>query len=167
MPLHDLLTRARVAILDGHAIEASACEEAVASTATRVLAAAAWLLADDSDGVDIALALREREARASTALGFGVAIPHARMADLDECKAAFLRLEHPVDFGAADGRPVDLVLALLVPEHDIDGQLRRLAEITERFADADYRDALREARDASQLRGLLAGAGPDFLPCAA
>ncbi|WP_342315942.1 PTS sugar transporter subunit IIA [Lysobacter sp. FW306-1B-D06B] len=166
MPLHDLLNRARVAILDGHAIEASASDEDGKPHA-RALDAAAWLLADGFDSAAIALALREREARASTAFGFGVAIPHARVADLDECRAAFLRLEHPVDFGAADDRPVDLILALLVPEHDIDGQLRRLAEIAERFADADYRAALREARDAGQLRRTLAGPGPDFLPCAA
>lgn len=167
MPLHDLMTHARVAILDGHALESSASGEAEASSATRVLDAAAWLLADDTDVASIARALREREARASTSLGFGVAIPHARVAELDECRAAFLRLEHPVDFGAADGTPVDLVLALLVPEHDIDGQVRRLAEIAERFSDAGYRSALRDARDAGRLRQLLSGPGPDFLPCAA
>ncbi|MDR0183092.1 PTS sugar transporter subunit IIA [Lysobacter arvi] len=165
MPLHDLLSRARVAILDGHAVETGASDGAPALV--RVLAAAAWLLADGGNPAPLAQALREREARASTALGEGVAIPHARVAGLDECRAAFLRLEHPVEFEAPDRRPVDLVLALLVPEHDVTAQLHRLAEIADRFADPDYRAALRTARDASDLRRLLGGSGPDFLPCAA
>jgi len=168
MPLHDLLSRARVAILDGHAIETGAPG---APALPRALEAAAWLLADGGDSAPIARALGERESRASTALGHGVAVPHARVAGIDECRAAFLRLAHPVDFGAADGKRVDLVLALLVPEHDIDAQLQRLAEIADRFADPEYRAALRKARDAGHLRRLLSGAGPDFrpdfLPCAA
>jgi len=165
MPLHDLLSHARVAILDGHAIETGAPEGAPALA--RVLDAAAWLLADGADSAPIAHALRDREDRASTALGEGVAIPHARIDGLDECRAAFIRLQHPVDFEAADGKPVDLVLALLVPEHDVNAQLQRLAEIADRFADPDYRAALRKARDAGHLRQLLSGSGPDFLPCAA
>ena len=165
MPLHDLLSRARVAILDGHAIETGAPGTGL-SALPRVLDAAAWLLADGGNTASIALALREREARASTALGHGVALPHARVAGLDECRAAFLRLQHPVDSGAPDGEPVDLVLALLVPEHEVSAQVQRLAEIAERFADPDYRAALREARDAGELHGVLCGAS-DFLPCAA
>jgi len=165
MPLHDLLSRARVAILDGHAMETGAPDGAPALA--RVLGAAAWLLADGEDSAPIAFALRERESRASTVLGDGVALPHARIAGLEECRAAFLRLEHPVDFEAGDGRPVDLVLALLVPEHDVNAQLQRLAEIADRFANPDYRAALRNARDAGHLRQLLGGSGPDFLPCAA
>ena len=165
MPLHELLSRARVAILDGHAIETGAPDGAPALS--RVLDAAAWLLADGEDSASIAHALRDREARASTALGDGVAVPHARIAGLEGCRAAFLRLQHPVDVQAPDGKPVDLVLALLVPEHDIDAQLQRLAEIADRFSNPDYRTALREARVAGHLRRLLGGSGPDFLPCAA
>ena len=90
MPLHDLLSRARVAILDGHAIEAGAAEGAPALL--RVLDAAAWLLADGEDSAPISLALRDRERRASTAIGDGVAVPHARVANIDECRAAFLRV---------------------------------------------------------------------------
>jgi len=165
MPLHDLLSRARVAILDGHAIETGAPDGA--PSLPRVLDAAAWLLADGEDSASISHALHERESRASTALGDGVALPHARMAGIEECRAAFLRLQHPVDFGAADGKPVDLVLALLVPEHEVSAQLQRLAEIADRFAKPDYRNALRNARDAGHLRQLLGGSGPDLLPCAA
>lgn len=163
MPLHDLLTAPRVAILGDEALRT----DADGSPRARVLDAVARLLAGHGDALAIARGLRAREGLASTALGDGVAIPHARSTEIDQCRGAFVRLSRPVDFGAADGRPVDLVLALLVPEHDIEAQLVRLAELAERFADADFRRALREAPDVEALcRHLLAGT-PAPLPRAA
>ncbi|MDI9240627.1 PTS sugar transporter subunit IIA [Lysobacter sp. LF1] len=168
MPLHDLLTAPRVAIMDvpaaGTHVRGTRARSSQTDPLTerdRVLDAAAGLLAAAGRRETVARALREREALASTALGEGVAIPHARCSDIEQCHGAFLRLTRPVDFAAADGRPVDLVLALLVPEHDIQPQLARLAELAERFADAGFRRMLREAKDVEQLRRhLLSGPSP-------
>jgi PTS system nitrogen regulatory IIA component len=123
----------------------------------RVLDAAARLLAADStaDGAAIADCLRQRERLGSTAIGHGVAIPHGRCSVYGEARAAFLRLDHPVDFDAGDGMPVDLVFAMAVPEHFTQQHLQQLSELAERFADAGWRDALRAAPDAAALRALL------------
>lgn len=167
MPLHDLLTAPRVALLGEEALRATALGDG--SGRSRVLVAAARLLAGRGDDENaIARALREREGLASTALGDGVAIPHARSSGIDSCRGAFLRLARPVDFGAGDGQPVDLVLALLVPEHDIEAQLMRLSELAERFSDAGFRRRLREASNVETLcRHLLAGTHPAPLTRAA
>ncbi|MBW8808937.1 MAG: PTS sugar transporter subunit IIA [Lysobacter sp.] len=77
--------------------------------------------------------LQERETLASTAIGHGVAIPHGRTPLFEHSRAAFLRLAQPVDFGAADGQPVDLVLAMAVPEHHVQQHLQLLAELAERL----------------------------------
>ena len=53
-------------------------------------------------------ALAARERLGSTGLGHGVAIPHGRSAKVSEARAAFVRLAEPIDFGADDGKPVDL-----------------------------------------------------------
>lgn len=95
--------------------------------------------------------LREREGLASTGLGHGVAIPHARIGGLDRARGAFLRLATPIPFAAPDGGPVDLVFAMAVPEAEVAGHLAQLAEIAECFADADFRAALREAEDSREL----------------
>ena len=50
--------------------------------------------------------IEEREKLGSTGFGRGVAIPHARIDGLERPVAAFLRLEEPVEFAAADGMPV-------------------------------------------------------------
>ena len=123
----------------------------------RVLDDAARLLAGDSpaDAAAIADCLRQRERLGSTAIGHGVAIPHGRCSVYGEARAAFLRLAHPVDFDAGDGQPVDLVFAMAVPEHFTQQHLQLLSELAERFADAGWRDALRDAPDAGALRALL------------
>src|SRR5262245_56938459 len=57
-----------------------------------------------------------RERLGSTGLGQGVAIPYGRIKGLKEALGAFVRLAQPVAFEAPDGKPVQLVFALLVPE---------------------------------------------------
>ena len=56
-----------------------------------------------------------RERLGSTGLGQGVAIPHGRIKGLKDALGAFVRLSQPVPFDAPDGKPVNLVFALLVP----------------------------------------------------
>jgi PTS system nitrogen regulatory IIA component len=87
--------------------------------------------------------LLAREKLGSTALGFGVAIPHGRCADVSTAVAAFLKLDDGVDFEAADGEPVDLVVGLLVPEECTDGHLQLLAQLAELFSQSEVRDRLR------------------------
>ncbi|MCC8363970.1 PTS sugar transporter subunit IIA [Lysobacter sp. A6] len=122
-----------------------------------VLDAAARLLSDASPANTQAIAesLRKRERLGSTAIGHGIAIPHGRTNAFDHARAAFLRLRTPVDFGASDGEPVDLVFAMAVPEHFTQEHLQLLAQIAEHFADAGFREALRNARDVVALRALL------------
>jgi PTS system nitrogen regulatory IIA component len=145
MPLSPLLDPDRIALLAGPADR------------DRVLDEAAGLLAGGSpaDAASIADCLRQRERLGSTAIGHGVAIPHGRCSVYGEARAAFLRLETPVDFDAGDGEPVDLVFAMAVPEHFTQQHLQLLSELAERFADAGWRDALRAAPDAEALRRLL------------
>lgn len=115
----------------------------------------AAILAADGDAGIARDALAARERLGSTGLGHGVAIPHGRSAKVSEARAAFVRLAEPIDFGADDGRPVDLVAALLVPAHFTDQHLKLLAELAELFSDPSLTGALREAADAPALRDVL------------
>jgi PTS system nitrogen regulatory IIA component len=100
-------------------------------------------------------ALVAREHLGSTGLGQGVAIPHGRVPGDSPPTAAFLRLKHPVEFDAPDGEPVDLVLALLVPEHFTDQHLSLLAQVAELFSRADVVAGLRLAPDSQALYRFL------------
>lgn len=122
----------------------------------QVLDLAAGLLGGSPAAVrEIADGLRAREAVGSTAIGRGVAIPHCRSDAAAVPAAAFLRLARPVDFGAHDGEPVDLVFAMAVPAGNAQQHLDTLSELAGRFADPGFRDAVRGAAGLGPLRALL------------
>src|SRR6478609_8834506 len=60
--------------------------------------------------------LLQREKLGTTAVGYGVAIPHGKLPKLEKLFGFFARLERPIDFEAMDGQPVDLIFLLLAPE---------------------------------------------------
>lgn len=74
--------------------------------------------------------LEAREALGSTGFGRGVAIPHCRSKDIRRPSLALIRLEAPIDFAAADSRPVTLVCGLVSPENAGATHLHALAAIS-------------------------------------
>jgi PTS system nitrogen regulatory IIA component len=152
MALRTLLSAERIALLKTPGNRA-----AVLDAAARLLAAPSGPGASPNPPLRQAIiaGLREREQLAPTAIGHGVAIPHARIAGIEESRVAFLRLAHPVDFDAADGEPVDLVVAMVVPEHSVQQHLESLADLAESFADPGYRADLRTAPTLELLRRRL------------
>ena len=97
----------------------------------------------------------EREALGSTGFGRGVAIPHARIAGLSRPVAAFLRLERPVEFAAADGMPVDCVFGLLSPDQAGAVHLQALAGISRMMRDDRMHARLMAAPDADSIYAQL------------
>ena len=146
MHLLDLLTPARVKA------------NVVTSGKKRLLEQLATMLAAGADGESergIYDSLCGRERLGSTGLGHGVAIPHGRSGRLATATGVFMRLAEPVDFNAPDGMPVDIVFALVVPEHYAQQHLMLLANLAEMFGDAGFRDRLRQAGDSAALYALL------------
>ncbi len=96
-----------------------------------------------------------REKLGSTGLGQGIAIPHGRIKGLKQAAGAFMRLATPVPFDSPDGRPVNLLFVLLVPEQATDQHLQILSELAQRFADRSFREALQLAPDPAAVVALF------------
>ena len=99
--------------------------------------------------------LLARERLGGTGLGHGIAIPHGRLKSVQRPLAAFLQLQQGIDFDAIDGEPVDLLFALLVPEHCTDEHLELLAHLAGIFRDPRLRAKLREARTPEAIIQLM------------
>jgi PTS system nitrogen regulatory IIA component len=146
MHLIDILARRRV------------IADAKVSSKKRLLELAASVLCADTDREHERLvfeSLVAREHLGSTGLGGGVAIPHGRIAADIAPTAAFIRLTKPLDFDAADGEPVDLVLALIVPDHFTDQHLTLLAQVAELFSQSEICAQLRAAKNHLELFDVL------------
>ena len=99
--------------------------------------------------------LFDREKLGSTGLGYGVAIPHGRLKNIKETLCAFVRTKTPVPFESPDGQPVQLVLAMLVPEHATEQHLELLSDLAQMFSDRVLRDRLLAAGDVEAAHRLL------------
>lgn len=98
-----------------------------------------------------------REKLGSTGLGQGIAIPHGRIKGLKQAVGAFIRLQEPIGFEAPDGRPVDLLFILLVPEAATESHLQILSELATRFSSKTFRESLSGAPDAEAVCQLFQG----------
>jgi len=112
---------------------------------------AASVLKIDAD--KITADILKREKLGSTGVGGGVAIPHARIADVKKPFGIFARLKSAIEFDAIDRQPVDLVFLLLLPTAPAGDQLNALALVARRLRDAD---TTRNARRATDPPGLYA-----------
>ena len=103
----------------------------------------------------VVTSLSRRERAGSTAVGLGVAIPHARLSGLERILIAYSRLAVPIPFGAPDGKPVSHVLVLLVPDPATDEHLKLLAEASHLFSDHRFREQLEASADADAVMQLF------------
>jgi PTS system nitrogen regulatory IIA component len=106
-------------------------------------------------------ALQARERLGSTALGRGVALPHARLEGDSPPVVLFARLRRPVDFEARDEEPVDLVILVLWPEASPEGFLPTLAETCRSLREPQVLQRLRSVGAPEEVVALLAGPSPD------
>ena len=104
----------------------------------------------------IAAELLKREELGSTGVGGGVAIPHARFAQPIKPFGMLARLKKPIDYDAVDGKPVDIVFLLLLPEGSGgEQQLGALASIARKLRTPAVTAALRRARDSMDMYRIL------------
>ncbi|MEA5444875.1 PTS IIA-like nitrogen regulatory protein PtsN [Gammaproteobacteria bacterium AB-CW1] len=126
----------------------------------RALEILSELLADTSQDLSrnqVFTSMLGRERLGSTAIGSGIAIPHGRIEGLEESIGAFIRLQDAVDFDAADGAPVDMLFALIVPSQCAEEHLNALAALAHMFSHADFCDMLRKAEGPEDICKLLRG----------
>lgn len=101
----------------------------------------------------------ERERQASTGIGRGIGIPHARSAHVKQIVLAIGRLPRGVEFGAVDGERVRLVLLLISPKEHDDDHLKAMKSIVSIARDPYQRQRLISCATAESFLDLLAEIG--------
>ena len=95
--------------------------------------------------------LLKREELGSTGIGHGIAIPHARLPDLQKPYGLLAKLKPPIEFDAIDGQEVDIVFVLLLPAAAENGQLGPLALVARTLRPPETLARLRGAKNTSEL----------------
>jgi nitrogen PTS system EIIA component len=123
----------------------------------KAIAQIAQLLSDayGLDAGEVLENIEAREALGSTGFGRGVAIPHCRSKHVRRPSLALIRLDAPIDFGAADARPVWLVCGLVSPENAGATHLHALAAISRLTRDEAMLQMLADAPTTEAVYALL------------
>jgi len=92
-------------------------------------------------------ALMNRESLGSTAIGQGIAIPHAKSDCVEKLVAAFGLSKKGVDFDSLDGELAYIFFLLIAPQDSAGPHLKALARISRLLKDKYFRDTLKACED--------------------
>ncbi len=92
-------------------------------------------------------ALTKREKLGSTAVGNGIAIPHANCPDIDKPKVFVALLSNSLDFNANDDQPVDIIFLLLAPDNSRSEHLQALALVSRLLRNKELTTKLRGCKN--------------------
>ena len=99
--------------------------------------------------------LQERESLGPTGVGNGIALPHARLEEIEKIFGVFIRLEKSLDYESVDRQPVDLVFGLFAPKDSGVEHLKALAQVSRTMRDPGICAKLRANTDPDKLYAIL------------
>ena len=91
--------------------------------------------------------LMAREALGSTAIGQGIAIPHAKSESVAKLTASLGVSKKGIDFDSLDGEPAYIFFLLVAPVESAGPHLKALARISRLLKDKYFRESLKSAKD--------------------
>ena len=96
-----------------------------------------------------------REAEFSTAVGDGIAIPHAKVSAVKRPGLAAMTVPGGVDWNAPDGAPADLMFMIAAPEGEANTHLEMLANLSAMLMHEDFANALRNAKTPGEFLSII------------
>ena len=99
--------------------------------------------------------LTKREKLGSTAVGKGIAIPHANVFNIEKPKVLVATLSKGLDFYAIDEQPVDVIFLLLAPNEKSSEHLQALALISRLLRNNELTHKLRGCKKAESAMMVL------------
>ena len=127
-------------------------DEVVAELVSALVAAG---VLDKSDEESIVKAVLAREAQATTGIGKGVSLPHAKLKGLTKPIAAIGRSSKGMDFSALDGKPVHSIFLLLSNPDNPDEHLQAMEAIFKHVQRDMFRKFLRQSETREAIVDLL------------
>jgi PTS system nitrogen regulatory IIA component len=99
--------------------------------------------------------LMEREKLGSTAVGEEIAIPHAKLADIDDIIILLAISKNGVDFDAVDNKPVKVIFLVLAPEKKMNLHLKTLARISRLIKMTDFKNCVINSENSKEIISCL------------
>ena len=108
-------------------------------------------------------ALIEREKLGSTGIGENVAIPHAKISEIDKIITVFGRSKNGVEFESLDQKTVNFIFLVIAPENSTGQHLKVLARISRLFKNPSLRESVLRTNEADQIYSILVDEDSKFI----
>ena len=99
--------------------------------------------------------LTKREKLGSTAVGNGIAIPHANLPNIDRPYVFVSTLINALDFNSSDDLPVDIIFLLIAPDNNGSEHLQALALISRLLRNKELTTKLRGCKTAESALAVI------------
>ena len=93
----------------------------------------------------------KREEGGSTAIGEGIAIPHAKNKAVTKAGLAAMTVPEGVDYDSLDGQPTNLIFMIAAPEGGSDVHLEVLSRLSMLLIDEDFRKELLASKNVDEF----------------
>ncbi len=100
-------------------------------------------------------AIYAREAESTTAMGEGIAIPHAKTPAVKRAGLAAMTVPDGVDYDAPDGEPSNLFFMIAAPNTKDNIHLEVLSRLATMLMDDDFVEGLRQAKTPDEFLGVI------------
>ena len=101
-------------------------------------------------------AVWQREQTRTTGIGHGIGIPHGKTDCIKSLCMAIGIPQSPLEFGAIDGKPVEIILLLASPADQTSQHVQALARISRLLTDEDFRESAKRVQDGQSLYDMIA-----------
>jgi len=133
-------------------LRATTRDEAIGELVDALVAAGAI---PSKTGPDVAKAVLSRESQATTGIGKGVALPHAKLKSVKHPIAAIGGSQDGIDFAALDSKPVYSVILLLSSPDGPDEHLQAMETIFKHVQRDIFRKFLRQSQTTQAVMELI------------
>ena len=113
------------------------------------------------DHEELKQAIWKREMTRTTGIGYGIAIPHGKTGGCPKLTMAVGIAHDPIEFGAIDGRPVDLIIMLASPLDQTGPHIQALGDIMKMLTVIEVRSAIKAAKNEKELYELISKHQPE------
>lgn len=100
---------------------------------------------------EVAAKILDRESEMSTGIGYGIAIPHARISGIDRLYMVAARSALGLEFNAIDEQPVQLVFMMISPANTSIEHTQILSSLSRIMSYEEVRTKLLKAEDSEQF----------------
>lgn len=100
-------------------------------------------------------AIFKRETLMSTGIGYGIAIPHAKIPECQDFVIAIGRLKNGIEYESLDNKPVNLIFMIGASDKQDKEYIRLLSRLVLRLKDEHVLKAIMKAEDTEEIYSLI------------